>query len=169
VRKILGDYPVRDATADMIVYVNLNDQEHGVPGDPHNCMFSLACKRAFGSQGVLFYPTVAYVDMLDPNDQGQRIVLRFRLPKATRERLEHFEWDRNHAVEATFLLTAVPKHDRLDQRRKGNKQRYNEIKSGKRTVDPKRSARARQSHRTVVTTKRLLGIRSGEGLQHVGS
>src|SRR5215471_718076 len=133
IRKLYGDLPVFDADSDMIVYVNLDDQEYGVPGDPNNCMFSRACKRAFGSQGVLFYPTVAYVDMLHPSDNSQRAVFRFYLPKPTRRRLERFEWDRNHAIEATFLLKAVPPSQRLTTRRKRDNKRNADLKAGKRT------------------------------------
>jgi hypothetical protein len=161
VRKILGEYPVIDSTADMVVYVNLQDQEFGVPGDPHNCMFSRACKRAFGSHGVLFYPTVAYVDMLNPKDQNERVVFRFQLPKETRERLERFEWDRSHAVEASFLLKAVSKSNRLTARRASQRKRDGELKDGKRAVDPRRSAAAKEGARRRREEQRLLGIRSG--------
>src|SRR5215475_3722929 len=159
-RKILGQYPVIDAPTDMIVYVNLQDQELGVPGDPHNCMFSRACKRAFGSHGVLFYPTVAYVDMLDPNDNDRRVVYRFKLPKETRQRLMRFEWDRNHAVEATFKLKAVPKSERIKERRKEQKRRSDELRTGTRTVDPERSRKAKAAAKKRQTANQLLGIRS---------
>jgi len=166
VRRLLGDYRVIDAKTDMIVYVNLQDQELGVPGDPNNCMFSRACKRAFGSHGVLFYPTVAYVDMLNPDDQDERVVYRFRLPKATRERLERFEWDRSHTVEASFRLLAIPKALRIETRRKNQKQREADIRSGKRTIDPVQSARTRAGAQKRKALQSLLGIRSGQGQIH---
>ena len=165
IRKILGEYPVLDAPSDMLVYVNLDDQEHGVPGDPNKCMFSRACKRAFGSHGVLFYPTVAYVDMLHPDDNSQRVVFRFYLPTATRRRLERFEWDRNVAIEATFLLKAVPKSRRLSRRRKRERERAAALREGRRIVDPKR----REAQKRAAETRRageLLGIRSGSGKVH---
>jgi hypothetical protein len=168
IRKLFGEFPVIDASSDMLVYVNLEDQELGVPGDPSNCMFSRACKRAFGSQGVLFYPTVAYVDMLDPSDNSQRVVMRFLLPKKTRQRLERFEWDRNHTIEATFLLKAVPKTKRTVERRKFERKRQTDLKSGKRQIDPKRSAAAKRAHKDKAYD-RLLGIRSGSGQIHTRS
>lgn len=165
IRKLYGELPVYDAESDMIVYVNLDDQEHGVPGDPNKCMFSRACKRAFGSQGVLFYPTVAYVDMLHPGDNSQRAVFRFYLPKTTRQRLERFEWDRNHAIEATFLLKAVPPSHRLTNRRKRDKKRNADLKAGKRKINQKLSVAQKKGHKAKAYD-RLLGIRSGSGQVH---
>jgi hypothetical protein len=166
VRKLMGDLPIVEAKEDFIVYVTTSDQEKGVPGDPNNCMFSLACKRAFGSRGVLFFPTVAYVDMIDPDDQNRRIIMRFRLPTETRTRLEQFDKETQGARagfhEATFRLRKVTKSYRLGARK--TRQR-NDRRRKNHTPDPVLSARAKKSAETR-RNRRLMGVRSGVGLIH---
>ena len=68
VRSIFGDLEIVEARVDHVVYVTALEHEHGKRGDPNKCMFSEACKRALGSKAVLFYPTVAYIDIIDPKD-----------------------------------------------------------------------------------------------------
>ena len=109
VRSIFGDLEIVEAKTDFVVYVTADEQEHSERGNPNKCMFSNACKRAFGSKGVLFYPTIAYVDMIDPTDPTQRIVMRFMLPRETRRRLEDFDMGIGETKEATFVLKAVSK------------------------------------------------------------
>ena len=160
VRSMFGDLPLIEAKAEMIVYVSASDVETGVPGDPEHCMFSQACKRAFGSRAVLFYPTVAYVDMLD--EDGHRIVMRFRVADKTRRALQRF--DALHAAakdaEATFRLFPIPPKATLEAMRKRQRQRTKAIKSGKHTVSSTRSAGSKKAARTR-RNKALMGMRVG--------
>lgn len=164
VRSIFGDLPIVEAKTDFVVYVNASDITEGVQGDANQCMFSLACKRAFGSQGVLFYPTVAYVDMLDPNDNSRRIVMRFVLPQKTRERLERFDAEQNKggSKDATFLLKAVPKSATLKQNAKNQRKRQRALRAGKHSISVTRSEGAKKAHATRKQSQ-LLGIRDGLG------
>jgi hypothetical protein len=162
IRRLYGTLPIEDARADFLVHVVAADQEEGEPGNPNTCMFSRACKRAFGSHAVLFYPTVAYVDMLDPHDNSRRVVFRFKLPTKTRKRLEEFDLGRGAVAEATFLLKAVSPSQRLAATRRKQRQRVREIAAGKREVSPERSAIAKRGHETRRRAN-IFGIRSGTG------
>lgn len=168
VREIFGDLEIIEAKTDFIVYVTAEEQETSVRGDPNNCMFATACKRAFGSKGVLFYPTVAYVDMLDPNDSSRRIVMRFRLPTTTRKKLEDFDAVPPGGLkgrEATFILKAVPKTHTLAAQAKHSKRRRRLLQMGKAEVSPTRSEGSKKGHQTR-RAKALMGVRSGAGQIH---
>lgn len=165
VRKIFGDLPIVEAKTDFIVYVTADEQMKSVRGDPQNCMFSNACKRAFGSKGVLFFPTVAYVDMVDPADASRRIVMRFRLTGETRERLEAFDRGEGGVREATFLLKSVPKSQTLEHHRVKGRNRMRLLRQGVTKPSEKRRAAAQKGHATR-RNKLLMGVRDGHGQVH---
>jgi hypothetical protein len=174
VRQIFGDLEIVEAKTDFVVYVTAEEQERSVRGNPNKCMFSNACKRAFGSKGVLFYPTVAYVDMIDPADASQRLVMRFKLPSETREKLEAFDrGDMDGAREATFVLKAVPKSQQLaymakkkrDQSRRKLIQQTFEDAEQEAEEQEKRKASAAKGRQTR-RDKTLMGVRSGSGKVH---
>lgn len=167
VRAIFGDLEIVEAKTDFVVYVTAQEQRDSKRGDPNNCMFSQACKRAFGSKGVLFYPTVAYVDMIDPNDPSRRIVMRFLLPRETRARLEAFDRGEGGAREATFILKSVPKTATLEHMaKKARKLRRRKLIQ---PTPPEVAERRKKAGLKGAQTKRskaLMGIRSGEGQIH---
>lgn len=158
IRQTFGDLPLVEAKAEMIVYVSRAEIDHSVRADPHNCMFSNACKRAFGSRAVLFYPTIAYVDMLDEN--GQRIVMRFRIGAKARAAIEAFDNAEGPQVEGTFKLSPVGKGQTLAESNKRARQRQRNIQNGQHTVSPTRSDGAKRAAETR-RDKALLGLRVG--------
>jgi hypothetical protein len=161
VRNIFGDLPIVEAKADFVVYVSADEHQTGVRGDPNNCMFSQACKRAFGSKGVLFFPTVAYVDMLDPDDSSRRIVMRFVLPIKTREKLEAFDMDADERIESTFILKAVPKTRQLAHMKKYAAQHKIRAEVSDEVIAARKVAAAKGQK--TRRDKRLMGVRSGTG------
>ena len=167
VRSIFGDLEIVEAKTDFVVYVTADEQENSERGNPNKCMFSNACKRAFGSKGVLFYPTVAYVDMIDPADFSQRIVMRFTLPRATRNRLENFDLGVGDAKEAAFVLKAVPKTRTLSYMAKDARRRTRRklIQETSPEVAERRKAAAAKGRATKEFTS-LIGVRSGTGQIH---
>jgi hypothetical protein len=166
VKSILGeDLEIVEARSDFVVYVTAEEQETSVRGDPNNCMFSNACKRAFGSKGVLFYPSVAYVDMIDPRNPTRRIIMRFILPPETRARLEDFDRAQGEIREATFILKAVPKSQTLRAQAIRGRKRHRLLTSGRREVSPTRSAGSKKAHETRKKNM-LMGVRSGVGQIH---
>lgn len=158
VRATFGDLPLVEARANTYIYVNKDDIEHAVPGDPNNCMFSKACKRSFGSRAVLFYPSVAYVDM---SIGGERVVMRFKLPKKSHDAILAFDMNKD-IREDTFLLKKVSKSQTLTAARKTQRLWKDEVDSGIRDKDPKLVASSRRGHQTR-QNRVLFGIRDGRG------
>ena len=157
-RSAFGDLPLVEATDSMIVYVSKTERDDSTRGDPRNCMFSQACKRAFGSKAVLFYPTVAYVDLVD--EDGRRVVMRFRVTPKARAAIEKFDQDENPEVEGTFRLAAMPKTQQLKVQAQRARVRNRKIKSGELQVSERRSDGARKAARTR-RDRALMGMRVG--------
>jgi hypothetical protein len=166
VRSIFGDLEIIEAKTDFVVYVTAEEHQFGKRGDPNNCMFSQACKRAFGSKGVLFYPTVAYVDMVDPRDSSRRIVMRFQLPAATRQQLEDFDAGIGGALEASFILKAIRPSETLAAKAKRSRAGRQKLSATERSAA--KSEAAKKGHETR-RSKALLGVRSGSGQVHTTS
>lgn len=156
-RQAFGELPIVEAKADTIVYVSRDEIGHSVRRDPHNCVFANACKRAFGSRAVLFYPTIAYVDMLD--SEGNRVVMRFRVSSKTRAAIERFD-QVGDAAEATFVLSAIPKGSTLAAEAKRYQKRMRAVKAGVHKVNPNRSRGGKKAARTR-KNKELMGLRVG--------
>jgi hypothetical protein len=159
VRDVLGDYPIVEATADILIYVSAADAEEAIPGDPNNCIFAKACKRSYGSRGVLFFPTIAYIDM--PNEHGERVVFRAGVKEATRRAIEALDLA-GERREGTFRLYAIPKSNTLAVMKKNQRRRTQELKKSKRSINPVRSAAAKKSNaqRKAAT---YIGLRDGAG------
>lgn len=168
VRSIFGGLEIVESKTDFVVYVTAEEHQTGVRGDPNNCMFSNACKRALGSRGVLFYPTVAYVDMIDPHDQSRRIVVRFALPKQTRQALEDFDAEVGGFKEASFLLKAIRPSERMAVKAKRDRERRKAQRLSPVEKTEAKSEAAKKGHKTR-RDKALLGVRSGTGQVHTRS
>jgi hypothetical protein len=106
IKRLWGGLPVIDGEHDLRVFINQSDLDNAVRKDPGACVFAAACKRIFGSSKVLFFKSVAYVDLPDGN--GARRVERFEMPDKMRELIEAFDRGEMTIPEAGFLLK-VPK------------------------------------------------------------
>lgn len=163
-RETFGDLPLIEARDSMIVYVSKQDIATAVRGDPRNCVFARSCQRAFGSRAVLFYPTVAYVDMLD--EEGERVVMRFRVNGKTREQVERFDREED-VLEATFKLQPISKTQTLTYKSKKRKARDKALADGTHEVNPLRVEGTRKGWQTR-RNKALMGLRLG-GPNHPGT
>lgn len=74
--------------------------------DPANCFFAKACQRLFDSTAVVFFRTVAYVDL--PNNRGKRRLVRFALPAETRASIVRFDTTGEIAPGGYELLPPMP-------------------------------------------------------------
>jgi hypothetical protein len=179
VRSIFGDLPIIEAPADVLLLVTAAEHDRGRRGDPNKCMFSRACKRAYGSKAVLFYPNVAYIDMVDPTlepgEPSRRVVMRFQLPARTKRQLEAFDQGTDEGFEMTFLLKGVSPAATRAAKIQAERVRKERAKLAAKAeadgveLEPaelKRravlAARARKGHETR-RAHALLGIRSGHG------
>jgi hypothetical protein len=104
IRRTWGDVEVVDAEKDLRVFIQPEDVATASRKDPGCCVFAQACKRQFSASKVLFWKSVAYVEL--PGPSGKRRVERFSMSPQMRDLVENF--DRGNVVEnvAGFELKA---------------------------------------------------------------
>jgi hypothetical protein len=105
IRRVWGDIDVVDAQKDLRVFISPEDVLSARSKDPGCCVFAQACKRQFAATKVLFWRTVAYVEL--PSPSGKRRVERFELSPEMRSLIENFDRGKKVPIEAGFELRAV--------------------------------------------------------------
>src|SRR5262245_4299980 len=89
IKRLWCNIEVVDADVNTSVFVRPEDVTNAIEKDPGACVFANACKRTFDSEKVLFFRSIAYVEM--PNEDGRRLVRRFLLTAGTRALIEAFD------------------------------------------------------------------------------
>lgn len=115
VRRTWGNVPVVDAKRELRVMILPVDVEKATRKDPGCCVFAQACIRSFGATKVLFYRTVAYVEL--PKEDGTSQVERFVMPKAMRDLIANFDMGKEVIPKAGFVLRPPAKSDSIDTER----------------------------------------------------
>jgi hypothetical protein len=98
--------PVEEAKRALRVFPNANDADTAIQKDPAHCAFANACRRMFGSHEVVFFRTIAYVELPDGKGRGATHIERFYLPKAVRRQI--IEFDRTGRFVADGYALAPP-------------------------------------------------------------
>jgi hypothetical protein len=131
IRRVWGDLDVVDAKRDVVVTINEADIARASRQDPAECVFAQACRRVFGAKKVLFFRSVAYIEM--PDAQGRRRVERFILGHETRDLIN--QWDDGEQVfpDAGFQLRAPSRSQTFDT--KLAKSRKEHLKVRKRVLE----------------------------------
>lgn len=163
VRQFFGDYPIIEATADTFIYVSADDAAMAIPGDARRCSFANACKRSYGSRGVLFYKTVAYIDMKYPVT-GEHVVFRFAIKEETRKAIEALDLDGDRR-EGTFRLYAISKSNMLKEIKRRRDRQSREREERKRRGEPRLVSHAKSAAMKQTMEKRRAaagyGLRDG--------
>jgi hypothetical protein len=120
IRRLWGDIEVVDASKDLRVFISPEDVRSATPKDPGCCVFAQACKRQFAATKVLFWRSVAYVEL--PSQSGKRRVERFRLSPEMRSLIESFDRGRPVALEAGFELKAMGPSQTFERKRITNRE-----------------------------------------------
>lgn len=102
IKRHWGDIEVVDASKDLRVFIQPEDVSSATAKDPGCCVFAQACKRQFAASKVLFWRSVAYVEL--PGPDGKRRVERFSLSPDMRELIENFDKGNPVATVAGFEL-----------------------------------------------------------------
>jgi hypothetical protein len=102
IKRFWGKVPVVDAVKDLRIFVQPNDLKGAKPGDASACVLAKACKRSVGSDKVLFYRDVAYVEV--PTESGETRVERFLTPRVMRDKIEAFDKGEGFIPKAGFTL-----------------------------------------------------------------
>lgn len=102
IRREFKGLPMVDAKADFSLVLRTADI-HAAKGhakDPENCALAKACARQLHSSKVVFFRSVAYVDM--PDEKGVRSVIRFILPDNTSAIIRAF--DKGESVKGEVMV-----------------------------------------------------------------
>jgi hypothetical protein len=102
IKRHWGDLEVIDARKDLRVFIQPEDVRSATVKDPGCCVFAQACKRQFAASKVLFWRSVAYVEL--PGPDGKRRVERFILSPEMRDLIENFDKGNTVADVAGFEL-----------------------------------------------------------------
>jgi hypothetical protein len=96
--------PVVDSKFTFLIQPNEEDIKNGIPGDPENCMYCLACRRMFGSELVWVARGVAYVEL---KGRGGKLQLHRLIPTSP-ARMEIKGYDILEQVTAEAVIFAKP-------------------------------------------------------------
>ena len=116
IKRHWGDVEVVDARKDLRVFIQPSDVKSASPKDPGCCVFAQACKRQFAATKVLFWRSVAYVEL--PGPDGTRRVERFGLSPEMRDLIENFDRGNSISTLAGFELKALRPSERFEEKAK---------------------------------------------------
>ncbi len=162
IRRTWGDVDVVDANKDLRVFIAPEDVKAATKKDPGYCVFAQACRRLFHTTKVLFFRTVAYIEM--PTESGERRVERFIMGPAMRDLIESFDQGKGVIPEAGFLLRAPTPACRLDI--KAERGRASEIRrrlEGRSRKIVGCKGTGKYQDKPIVVD---LGVRNGQGAVH---
>lgn len=94
---------VFDADANLLLVPNERHRLEGVPGDPNNCTLAKCGKDFLGAMHITVERSVAYVDVIR---DGERVVLRFMVPRRTRDLIIKMLDGGKVPEDGAFLFTA---------------------------------------------------------------
>ena len=136
IKRLWGDVEVVDAQEDLRVFIQPQDFSNAVRKDPGCCAFAQACKRQFAATKVLFFRSVAYVDI--PYKNGRRRVERFTLPREMRELIENFDEKQTVDNFAGFKLKAVRPSCTFEKQAARARERHQRLALNGTAIAPKR-------------------------------
>lgn len=162
-----GDLPVVEATHELRVQPTDADIKSAKKNDPANCAFSRTCQRMWGATTVLFFGTVAYVDLL--SDKGVRRVERFQLPMAAREYIAAFDAGKK-VNPAGFVITPPKPSQTLAGKAAGDRamleRKRAALLKGRVYVPSRQHSKAGKVSVAHARTIRLSVFRNGKGMVH---
>lgn len=126
IKRHWGEIEVVDAAKDLRVFIQPEDVSSATAKDPGCCVFAQACKRQFAATKVLFWKSVAYVEL--PGPDGKRRVERFMLSPEMRDLIENFDRGNRVADVAGFELKKPVPSETFAGKWKRNKARKEQRK-----------------------------------------
>lgn len=159
VERWFDNMPVVEAKRELRIQPNKGDIKGAVPNDPHNCVFSKACARMWNSHAVLFFGTVAYVDLLSPN--GQRRVERFLISEAGQKFIREVDAGKS-VVPGGFVLLPPTRSTLVAARNKSSRDKRKALLKGSAVV--KKRKNKGKAHYRKPSFARVSAARSGRGM-----
>ena len=164
-KRWFGELEVVEAKKELRVQPNEEDIISAVKNDPRQCVFSRACQRMWSSTAVVFFRTVAYVDLLD--SAGKRRLERFSISSAGQRMIRDFDAGKKIDPKGFVLLppSASATTDRVLQYGKESKERKRQaLMLGKSTSLSDNSKY--HSKKRKPSLGRLSMMRNGGGMVH---
>ena len=166
ITRLWGNVQVVDARKDLRVFIQPEDVCSATAKDPGCCVFAQACKRQFAATKVLFWKSVAYVEL--PGPDGVRRVERFSLSSDMRELIENFDRGNPVATVAGFELKKPVPSETFEGKAARNKaegQRRRKALLNGTSTKPKRGiqGQGKYSKPAIVVD---LEVRNGKGQVH---
>lgn len=128
ITRMWGNSPVFDATKDLRVIVQPCDVTSAVEKDPGHCVFAQACKRSFGAKKILFFRSIAYVEL--PDENGNLRVERFELSRPMSNLIATFDKGEPVLPQGGFVLKAPRPCHTLEAMHKQKKDRKQALLNG---------------------------------------
>lgn len=119
VRRWFEGLEVIEAKDPLRIQPNQDDIVGAIASNPAKCVFSRACKRQWESTKVMFFGTVAYIDLLD--DDGKRHVERFTIPRKARAYIREFDEGKVTVPKGFTLLPPAPNETIEGKRKRAEK------------------------------------------------
>jgi hypothetical protein len=139
IRRVWGEIEVVDSDKDLRVFIRPEDVSSATPKDPGCCVFAQACKRQFAATKVLFWRSVAYVEL--PGPDGTPRVERFSLSPQMRNLIENFDkgnpipnvagFELKKPIKSETLSHKSKKQQEFQQKRKAALLKGSYVKKGK--------------------------------------
>lgn len=164
IRRLWGDVEVVDADQNLRVFIQPEDVKGAVAKDPGACVFARACMRQFKASKVMFFKSVAYVEL--PGPKGKRRVERFMMSPQMRDLVENF--DRGNPVpEVCGFELAKPRPSKTleGERRRNRKHGRNALISGAVQSSPTATGRGKGAYERPPLVVDL-SVRNGSGRVH---
>lgn len=166
IKRHWGDIEVVDAAKDLRVFIQPEDVSSATAKDPGCCVFAQACKRQFAATKVLFWRSVAYVEL--PGPDGKRRVERFSLSPQMRDLIENFDKGNPVATVAGFELKKPIPSETFEGKSRRNKaqseRRKRALLKGTRTASKRGiQGEGKYSKPAIVID---LKVRNGKGQVH---
>lgn len=141
--------PVRDASIPTRVNVLPEDFDPDARKEPAHCLLANACRRAFGSKAVVFFRTVAYVELVE--EDGERVVERFNLPQTTRNIVASYDKGEDVPTDGRLVTLEPPSPGKsLEHMRKAKRaQRKGEYKSEANRARARKAAKTRAEQEPI--------------------
>lgn len=166
IKRHWGDVEVVDAQANLRVFIQPEDVRSATKKDPGCCVFAQACKRQFAATKVLFWRSVAFVEL--PAPTGGRRVERFELSPQMRDLIDNFDRGQEVPSLAGFEL----KRPRPSQTFEGMARRKKAYHAKKReallkgTRGPDKKGRQGEGRYSAPVRVVDLEVRNGSGRVH---
>lgn len=161
ITRLWGDLPVMDAEHDLRVFITPDDVEGAIEKNPSECVFARACKRLYHATKVMFFRSVAYVEV--PDENGKRRVERFHLSDGMRKLIEDFDRGLSVIPEAGFLLKAPSASHRIEAVTESSRKKREKAKERQKIIGERVRGKGKYESEPLVLD---LSVRSGSGAVH---